>query len=72
MTNADSCPALPCFATAVEIACNILDRAATPPAAVETRIGELAAAEGAAVKSSYRIGRAPEELLELALQLPDA
>lgn len=53
----------------VEIACNLLDHYTSPPAAVEARLAELAAAAGGAVQSSYRIGKPPEELLLLAQQL---
>ncbi|GAB4820842.1 hypothetical protein N2152v2_007888 [Parachlorella kessleri] len=49
----------------VEIACNILDRQAAPPELVEERVRQLAAAEGGGVKSSYMIGRSPEDLLAL-------
>jgi glutamate formiminotransferase len=57
--------ALP-HADGVEVACNLLDPAATPPAAVLAAIRAAAADAGIGVSGHYVLGRSPEELRALA------
>jgi glutamate formiminotransferase len=57
--------ALP-HAEGVEVACNLLDPAATPPAVVLAAISAAADAAGIEVSGYYVLGRAPEELRALA------
>ena len=45
-----------------EVACNLLDPVATPPALVLERIKEVARASGVAVEEAYTIGMAVEEI----------
>lgn len=50
----------------IEVACNLTDASASPPAVVEARIAALAAAEGLALGTPYIIGKLPAEMLALA------
>ena len=47
----------------VEVACNLLEVATTPPCAVMQRVQELAAEHGVEVDSGYVIGRTQEAVL---------
>jgi glutamate formiminotransferase len=57
-------------AEGVEVACNLLDPAAVPPAAVEEAVRGAAQAAGLRVLRSYTIGKTVGELLLLAEALP--
>ncbi|GFR43255.1 hypothetical protein Agub_g4316 [Astrephomene gubernaculifera] len=55
----------------VEVACNLLDAAVTPPEVLQRRLAELAAAAGlpaAAVRRGYCTNKSPEELLRIAAE----
>ncbi len=53
----------------MEIACNILDSALTPPADVEKAVRRLAEVKGIAVGEPYRIGKSPEALTAAAIDV---
>jgi hypothetical protein len=55
--------------TGMEIACNILDSALTPPPDVEKAVRQLAEDNGIAVGEPYRIGKSPEALTALAIDV---
>ena len=49
----------------IEVACNLLNEAVTPPAAVLQRVRELAEAEGIGVGEAYTIGVSQAEALRM-------
>ena len=49
----------------IEVACNLLNEAVTPPAAVLQRVRELAEAEGIVVGDAYTIGISQDEALRM-------
>lgn len=54
----------------VEVACNLLDPAASPPEAVQHCIEKLAAEQGCktGVGSGYQTGKTPEQLTRMHLE----
>jgi glutamate formiminotransferase len=55
-------------ADGIEVACNLLQPATTPPGAVLDRIGQLAAQHGLTVGPGYCTNKTPEELATQAVK----
>lgn len=52
----------------IEVACNLLDFSISSPEAVAAKVAELAAGSAIDIGKPYRIGKTPEEIMQLATE----